>query len=593
MTVHRPSGGLPALILALLSLNVPRALAFEPITADELMVHVRTLASDEFGGRGTGDPGGELAARYIARSFEQAGLVPAGDNGGWYQEFQAKVATSLGPDNRVTTPVGATTRDFLITRDFIPLACSATGQCSGPVVFAGYGVSAPDLGYDDYAGLDVTGKIVLCLRYEPARDDTGSAFEGRKDTWHAGLRSKARNAETHGAIGLILVNGPLSDGGTDELLLWEKGGTSQAVGIPAMMMTRKAVESFWGAGLPENPPSLVDAQSRIDGEGRPWNFDVTSGPITLRGDVRTESRTTRNVVGWLPPNAASTLPAGGGNASQPSSPPSEPHLVIGAHYDHLGQGGQHSLSPDTLAIHNGADDNASGTAGLMELAEAIASDPAPRSSGIVFVAFAAEELGLLGATWYADHPLRSIDSMVAMLNMDMVGRLRNDKLEVGGVGTSPSLRPVVEEAYRGTAIKVTFGEGGSGPSDHKVFNDRKRPVLFFFTGVHEDYHRPSDDWEKINAPGMERVADGVRRVTMTLAAESSPLAYVAVAADTAQHMGATSGSGASLGTIPDYTESEIPGLKLSGVRAGGPGVRRPGDPQHLRPDGRTRRSPPW
>ena len=576
MSSHRLTVGL--LTLAILTTPAARASAFEPVTPDELMVHVRTLASDEFGGRGTGDPGGELAARYVAESFQRSGLVPAGDDGGWYQKFPAQVATSLGPGNRVAANVGSSARDivgdgireFLADRDFIPLAFSATGECSAPVVFAGYGVTAPDLGYDDYAELDVRGKIVLCLRHEPSRDDTSSMFEGRKDTWHAGLRTKARNAETRGAVGLILINGPLSEGGTDELLRWERAGTAQAVGIPAMMMTRAAVESFWGLGLPEKPPSIADAQSRIDGEGRPWSFEVTNGPVLLRGDIVTETRTTCNVVGWLPPNVPSTSHSTPGNASQPSTARAEPHLVIGAHYDHLGEGGQHSLTPDTLAIHNGADDNASGTASLMELAEAIGSDPTPRSAGIVFVAFAAEELGLFGATWYADHPFRSIETIVAMLNMDMVGRLRNGKLEVGGVGTSPSLRPLVEEAYRNSDITLTFGEGGSGPSDHKVFNDRKRPVLFFFTGVHEDYHRPSDDWEKINAPGMALVAEGIRRVAMKLAVETTPLAYVAVAADSIPRMGGTSSSGASLGTIPDYTDSKTPGLKLSGVRTGGP-----------------------
>jgi len=566
-----------AAALALLPATLALATPTDPVTADELLEHVRTLASDEFGGRGTGDPGSELAARYIAESFQRSGLHPAGDNGGWFQDFPARVASSLGPKNRVaaqpveiggvndTGPVP----DFVLDRDFIPLAFSATGECTAPVVFAGYGVTAPDLGYDDYAGLDVKGKIVLCLRYEPARDDTSSKFEGRKDTWHAGLRTKARNAETHGAVGMILVNGPLSDGGTDELLRWERAGAAQAVGIPTMMMTRKAVESFWGLGLPEKPASLADVQARIDGEERPWTFELTGRPMTLRGDIVTETRTTRNVVGWLPPMVSPAGHSTPGSASQPATT-ADMHLVIGAHYDHLGMGGQNSLSPDTMAIHNGADDNASGTASLMELAEAIATDQTPRTAGIVFVAFAAEELGLYGSTWYVDHPFRPIDSMAAMLNMDMVGRLKDGKLEVGGVGTSPSLRPLVEEAYRNSEVKVTFGEGGSGPSDHKTFNDRKRPVLFFFTGVHEDYHRPSDDCDKVNAPGMELVAEGVRRVAMNLAAETTLLPYVVVAADTTARLGGVTGSGATLGTIPDYTDSVIPGLKLSGVRAGGP-----------------------
>jgi hypothetical protein len=546
---------------ALLSLVATPAAAdpADPITADELLDHVKELASDRLGGRGTGDAGGELAARYVADALKAAGLRPAGDGGGWFQEFPARVASSLGPENAVTIPADSGRRDLGIDRDFVPLAFSSSTECTAPLVFVGYGVTAPEHGYDDYAGIDVTGRVVVCLRYEPARDDTASIFEGRKDTWHAGLRSKARNAETHGAAGILIVNGPLNDGGEDELLTWEKAGTAQAVGIPAMMVTREALASIWGLGLPEKPAALEQLQARIDGEMRPLSTPVTDRPVRLKGDIRTETKTTRNVVGWLPPTGGPADPQAAGA-----------HLVIGAHYDHLGMGGQHSLSPDTLAVHNGADDNASGTAGLIELAEAMASDPSPRSQGVVFVAFGAEELGLFGSTWYADHPVRPIDDVTAMLNMDMIGRLRNGKLEIGGVGTSPSLKSAVEAAYRDTDVKPAYSEGGSGPSDHKTFNDRKRPVLFFFTGVHEDYHRPSDDWEKINAPGMATVTEGIRKIAMGLTQESAPLAWVAVAADTTARMGAISGSGASLGTIPDYTDSDIPGLKLSGVRAGGP-----------------------
>ncbi|HEX7878230.1 MAG TPA: M28 family peptidase [Candidatus Eisenbacteria bacterium] len=563
-----PPAAMAALFLAAGPSSLPvrpaHAAPADPITAGELSGHVRTLASDEFAGRGTGEAGGEMAARYIADAFKAAGVQPAGDNGGWYQEFPAKVASSLGDGNAVTLPTKKLPHDLELGKEFVPLAFSASGECAAPAIFVGYGITAAEHGYDDYAGLDVSGKVVVCLRYEPARDDTGSIFEGRKDTWHANLRTKARNAETHGAAGIIIVNGPLNEGGADDLLTWEKAGTAQAVGIPAMMITRKGLESIWGLGLPDKPASLKDLQGRIDGEMRPLSQPITSMSVRLKGDIRTETRTTRNVVAWLPPNGGAARMVGRADST------SEPHLVIGAHYDHLGMGGQHSLSPDKLEVHNGADDNASGTAGLLELAEAMASDPTPRTQGVVFAAFGAEELGLFGSAWYVDHPVRPIDGLTAMLNMDMIGRLKNGRLEVGGVGTSPPLKGLVEAAWGGTGVTPVYSEGGSGPSDHKTFNDRKRPVLFFFTGVHEDYHRPSDDWEKINSDGMAEVTEGIRKIAMQLAGEAAPLPWTAVAADTTTRLGAVSGSGASLGTIPDYTESDIPGLKLSGVRAGGP-----------------------
>jgi hypothetical protein len=564
LTIARPLPPAAALLAAFLAAPPALSAPNDPVTAGELLEHVKTLASDEFAGRGTGEPGGDMAARYVADAFREAGLEPAGEGGGWYQEFPARVASSLGPDNAVTLPTAAGRRDLELNREFAPLAFSASTECAAAAVFVGYGITAPEHGYDDYAGIDVTGRVVVCLRYEPARDDTASAFEGRRDTWHAGLRTKARNAEVHGAVGIVIVNGPRNEGGVDELLTWEKAGTAQAVGIPAMMMTREALASIWGLGLPEPPSSLEELQARIDGEMRPFSVPITDRPVGLRGDIRTETKTTRNVVGWLPPTAGGPHVHGGGDTAL------DPHLVIGAHYDHLGMGGQHSLSPDRLEVHNGADDNASGTAGLIELAEAIASDPTPRTQGIVFVAFGAEELGLFGSTWYVDHPVRPIEAITAMLNMDMIGRLKNGKLEVGGVGTSPPLKGIVEEAYRGSGITPAFSEGGGGPSDHKTFNDKKRPVLFFFTGVHEDYHRPSDDWPKVNVEGMTDVAEGIRRIAMNLSRETAPLAWTAVAADSTARMGSVTGSGASLGTIPDYTDSDVPGLKLSGVRAGGP-----------------------
>jgi aminopeptidase YwaD len=550
---------------ALLAMPAPGFAGADPVTARELLDHVRYLSSDELAGRGTGEPGGREAAEYVAREFERAGLEPFGDDGGWLQEFPARVATSLGPDNLLSVPKDGGRRDLERGVDFIPFSFSASGECSAPVAFAGYGITAPEFHWDDYTHLDVRGKVVLVLRYEPGRDDTASAFLGRRDTHHADLRTKARNAELHGAVGLLVVNGPLSEKGVDELVTWSSGGgTSQAVGIPTAHIRREVVEEFWGAGLSEAPAPLAELQSRLDAAGARGGAGtpVTDRPVTLRTDLVTETRTTWNVVGWLPPT--STMPA------TESRPTAVPHLVLGAHYDHLGLGGHSSLNPDTVAVHNGADDNASGTAALIELAEAFATGPAPRARGIVFVAFGAEELGLFGASWYVDHAPVPVESAVAMLNMDMVGRLKEGKLQVGGVGTTPAFRGIVEEAYAGSSVTPVFSEGGTGPSDHSVFNGKKRPVLFFFTGVHEDYHRPSDDWQKINAEGMEAVVVGIGKIAEALVRDAADHPYVAVASDSAAAMRGGSGYGAYLGTVPDMAAADVEGVKLSDVRPGGP-----------------------
>jgi hypothetical protein len=557
-----------AILLATLVATTPRAetSGYDPVTAPELLEHVKRLSSDEMEGRGTGEPGGEAAARYVAEAFRLAGLEPLGDDGGWLQEFPARVATSPGPDNLVSVPRSGGRRDLEFGVDFTPFSFSASGECSAPVVFAGYGITAPEYGWDDYTHLDVRGKIALVLRYEPGRDDTASAFLGRRDTHHADLRTKARNAELHGAVGLLIVNGPLSEGGVDELISWSRtSGASQAVGIPAAHLRRAVVEEIWGAGLAEAPPPLAEIQARLDRPGASGasGFEVTDRPLTLRTDLVTETRRTWNVIGWLPPSAA--VPA------TTTRPTAVEHVLIGAHYDHLGLGGHSSLEPDTVAIHNGADDNASGTAALIELAAAFATDPTPRGRGIVLVAFGAEELGLFGASWYIDNPPLPLDGLVAMLNMDMVGRLREGKLQVGGVGTSPAFRDLVDETFRGSPVTPVYTEGGTGPSDHSVFNSKKRPVLFFFTGVHEDYHRPTDDWEKINAEGLEAVVDGVRRIALSLAGGTEEHPYVVVAADSVARLGGGgSGYGAYLGTVPDMAAAEVNGVRLSDIRAGSP-----------------------
>jgi aminopeptidase YwaD len=568
--VRRPRRSLLPFVAAGALLAFPGAASAggDPITAGELLEHVRYLASDELGGRGTGEPGGRAAAEYIAAEFARAGLVPFGDDGGWLQEFPARVATSLGADNLMSVPKDGGRRDLERGVDFIPFSFSASGECSAPVVFAGYGITAPEYGWDDYTHLDVRGKIALVLRYEPGRDDTASAFLGRRDTHHADLRTKARNAELHGAVGLLVVSGPLSEKGEDELVSWSRGGgTSQAVGIPTAHVRRTVVQEIWGAGLAAPPPDLADLQARLDAPGARGGAGtpVTERPITLRTDLVTETRTTWNVVGWLPPTTP--VPAAD------SRPAAIPHLVLGAHYDHLGTGGHSSLDPDTVAIHNGADDNASGTAALIELAEAFATDGVRRERGLVFVAFGAEELGLFGASWYVDHAPVAVESAVAMLNMDMVGRLKDGRLQVGGVGTTPAFRGIVEEAYRGSIVTPVFTEGGTGPSDHSVFNGKKRPVLFFFTGVHEDYHRPSDDWEKINSDGMAAVVDGVRKIAAALVTDGAEHPYVAVAADSAAAMRGGSGYGAYLGTVPDMAAADVEGVKISDVRPESPAAK--------------------
>lgn len=566
------AGRYPILALALISIIAPLSTGGATSRPSQpgaaLRDHLTVLASDELKGRATGEAGCEKAAAYIENQFMKIGLRPAPGLAGYRQEYQATLGSVLGPDNRVMIPrPGQAARPLTVHEDYNPFGFSGTGRAEAPIVFVGYGITAPEYKYDDYAGVDVKGKIVLVLRHEPQQEDSTSVFNGTRATRYSEFRTKARVAEEHGAAGIIVVTDPLSrDAEYDDLIAFGKGqGISAAVALPAIHVKRKVLDELWGAGLPTPPPDLKLAQKEIDATLKSQSFAVTGSAMTLAVDIERERKTTWNVVGWLPPTGTPAQESAYDSASTPE------HLAIGAHYDHLGMGGENSLSPDSLAIHNGADDNASGVSALIEVARALAEDPTPRPRGVLFAAFSGEELGLLGSAWLVGHSPLLITRNVAMLNMDMVGRMKDDKLQIGGVGTSPRFRPLIEQATTGTSIKVDYSEGGFGPSDHSSFYAKQRPVLFFFTGLHEDYHRPSDDVALINFEGLVQVTGLVTRIARTLVDAPDPVPFQLAAADTGRGAseGGGGGYGAYLGTIPDFGDNPD-GVKVTGVGKGSP-----------------------
>jgi len=253
----------------------------------------------------------------------------------------------------------------------------------------------------------------------------------------------------------------------------------------------------------------------------------------------------------------------------------DPHLkeqimVIGAHYDHLGMGGPESRLPDTVAVHHGADDNASGTAGVLELAQAFAGSRNILGRSMIFVAFTGEEEGVLGSDYYVKHPIMPLEKTVAMLNMDMIGRLNSRKLIVNGVGTSPGFESLARKYNTDSMFVLRLTRDGYGSSDQSNFYLKKIPVLFFFTDIHPDYHRPSDTYDKINYSGMEQVVRYVRAIAAELDRTDDKPEYLAVEAPRQQ----TTGRGArvNMGTIPDFGE-QVEGYKLSGVREGSPAAK--------------------
>jgi hypothetical protein len=533
--------------------------------AARLQAHVRFLASPELEGRAPGSAGNIRAADYIARHFQQVGLRPLGDS--YFQHFPLVTDLRIGAATRAEFTITIERldlprqmwRSYTIRwtpgKDFVPLSFSANGTASGTLVFAGFGISAPERNYDDYEGIDVKDKIVLILRGTPWDERLRSKLVREKlreekqsaDPRYASLRYKVSTAESRGARAVILVD-PQGDSSNVLLPLSPEAMTPTA-GIPVIHAQR--VEA---AKLFPRERSLYTRELEILRTLKPQSFELPLVQATIVVQLETSEAEVPNVLGYLP-----------------GSDPAKAHeyIILGAHFDHLGWGGPGSLaSSKEPAIHPGADDNASGTALLLELAERLAHNPPARS--VLFLAFNAEERGIVGSSYYVRHPLLPLDSAIAMLNLDMVGRLKDNTLSVHGVGSSSVWRPLLDSLSTALGLSLSFSESGFGPSDHTAFHARGLPVLFFFTGLHSDYHRPSDTWEKLNYEGMARIADLVEGVVRSLA-------HLPQRPDARQTQAPASihGDGrprVRLGVVPDYGDNPQ-GLRINGVSHGSPAQR--------------------
>jgi hypothetical protein len=474
-------------LLAIASLDAVRAAgesaspAFDRKSLEE---HIRYLASDERAGRGNGAQGLDDAAQYIRKSFEALGLEPVGDGGTYLQTFRVKTGQELGRRTSalLRTPDGARTLEY--GKDFEPLSLSPSGEVEAPVVFVGYGVTAPEHEYDDYASVDVRGRVVLLLRYAP------QVFG--EQGWHATFIRKVENAASHGAAAVLVVNGPRNHR-EDKIVPFRLDvGAEETASIPTVHLKREHGETL----LRASGRSLLDLQSRIDEELSPRSFIIEGVSVALTVDVRRTTVTVANVLGFLPARAVGSL----GMRPRPRE-----HIVIGAHYDHLGLGEKGSRDRRSRGlVHNGADDNASGVAGVLELARAFTRET-NRPRGILFAAFAGEELGLRGSYHYTSHPALPLKDAVAMINLDMIGRLRHDLIYLGGVDQVPQLREGIEERLEGEGLALSGRFSADEASDHAPFLRAGVPALFFFTGLHGDYHKPTDDVQFINFDGMARV----------------------------------------------------------------------------------------
>src|SRR5215472_7322041 len=431
---------------------------------------IKLLSAPAMEGRGAGTKGIDRASHLIEHRYKALGLEPAGTHG-YFQPFTVVTGAELKGKNSLHVQQGNSKGELRLNQDFVPFSFSASGDVAAPVVFAGYGASAPEFGYDDYAGVDVKDKIVVLLRYEPSGFEAKNGNTGR--TQHSQLVTKAINARNHGAKAVVLVNGKLGQG--EEDLLTRFGSVSGPVDSGVVLVQVKNQEAdkwFHAAGR-----SLAALQEQINTSTKPASFAFPDDlHLSLSVGVEHAHATVNNVLAYLPGQT-------------------DEYVIVGAHYDHLGRGNFDSLAPSQIGqIHPGADDNASGTAGLLELARLFAPLKGQLQRGLLFSSFAGEELGLLGSAAWVKSPTKPLDKAVAMLNMDMIGRIQDNKVYVGGVGTGSSFQRVLEQAEDDAHLQFELSQAGNTSSDHTSYVTQKIPSLFFFSGLHSDYHKPSDTW---------------------------------------------------------------------------------------------------
>src|ERR1041385_3295181 len=477
-----------------------RAVSSPLVTGLRLAMEVKFLASDALEGRLTGSKGAQLAADHIANALRQSGLKPFGTDGGYFQNFEFNSGVRVVTNANHLTVASAEGRPavFEVETDFRPLSFSANGEAEGEVVFAGYGLfvaGKPGEGYDSFAGLDVTNRIVLALRYVPEDVEPKRRQELNR---YAGLRYKAMMARERGAKALLVVGGPNSPN-AGELVKLSSDGSFAGSGIIAASISSNVARALLAA----SGKDLKTIQSGLDKENphAEGGFVIPKTTVKIAAAVEHLMKTDRNVLAYLPPD---------GNSPNPE------YVMIGAHYDHLGRGESGSLErkEEEGQIHHGADDNASGTAAVLELAASLAFErtrnPAVFQRGIIFSFWSGEEIGLIGSSYFAEHPLINLSNLAAYVNFDMVGRLVENKLTLQGIGSSGAWRRLIEKRNVAAGFSLVLQDDPYLPTDVTAFYPKNVPVLSFFTGSHEDYHRPTDTAEKLDYYGMERIGKFAR-----------------------------------------------------------------------------------
>lgn len=584
-TMHQNRFSFALLVtLGTLASAVPvNAVELDPVV-ERMKKDIFYLAGEECEGRGVQTEGIKKAGDYIAKQFQEAGLKPITKDGSYFQPFDIAGGPKLGTPNslKFNGPKDAAF-DLKYDKEFTPTGLTAPGKATAGLVFAGYGITSDKPKYDDYADLDVKGKFVIVLRKAPQTEAKKPPFDPNASP-HASLGSKVANAAKHKAAGVIFVN-HAADGKEDALMDFGYA-RGESAGIPVFHITRVALQKL----LTTQDKKLEDIEKTIDADLTPQTFEIKGWKADSEVTVTRPTIPARNIVG----------------ISEGKGPLADETIVIGAHYDHLGkgdlQGGSLGGKEGKGKIHYGADDNGSGTTGLIELARRFGGMKDRIGRRIVFVAFSGEEINLLGSKHYAKDPLFPLDKTVFMINMDMIGRVvpveddaalvrlatvagvpagstlpdakvTRDRLVIYGLGTAKGLEPLVDSTNKKYDFKLLKIAAGTGPSDHDSFYRKKIPVLFFFSGTHRDYHKPSDTPDKINLPGVKKVVGMIETLAAHFAESTDKPEYLVAKGGwedpTDPNPRPSRPSMPKLGIMPGNYESADGGVLVDDVSPGG------------------------
>jgi aminopeptidase YwaD len=534
-----------------------QTLPSQPVTPqliERLREDENYLASDSLEGRLAASPGNEKARDYILAHFKQYGLEPV--DGKYLQPFPYDAGLKLGDKNEIEISVivqkpgippemlKPIMRKWVLGEEWHPMRFSENGTVSGELVFAGYGMTAKDLHYDDYEGIDVKGKIVIVLADSAEGQPLIKEFQPYSE-----LSYKATNAREHGAAGIIFIKTLSDSANTYYKFYYDR--FFQNSGIIAVQANRTMLAKLF----PYEKP-LLDLEKKINKERVPQSFVLPRVKISISVDIKPDVRQIDNVVGMV-------------KGSDPKL--NGEYFVAGAHFDHLGWGGTYSHYKGKIQmIHNGADDNASGTSAIIELASQIASKPLRRS--LIFIAFNAEEEGLLGSSYFANNSPVPLEKTEFMLNLDMVGRMKDNRINVMGTGSSPEFAKITDSLATADSLTLIKVQEAYSPSDNASFYSKNIPVLFLFTDLHTDYHRPSDKVDKINFEGLGRATMLTEQFLRAVDNYDSKPEYIKVASPDTAGKEQTPGKGygrVSLGVVPDF--ATIPnGLRITGTVGGSP-----------------------